>query len=410
MNTRTEWLSNSATPTFYSKEETILDVQYNFNIRRYYSTEGHSISIINDIVPSTPTSVTEQVLIQDFTNPLNEYREDRKIHFDLNSVAQRGSFVIWKNRYWMILTKVETNEAYYSAKITECNNQLSWINSEGKVITQWCFITDKQDQNIGVIDGKYQTLGTGEFLIYFQNNSEVQKLSRGHRFIFNKIAYEIIGIIFVTRNGISIIKVKEEQYNSATDLMYADGSGIAGYYNNSIYNLTLSPDATSITITATSQLKWIIKLDGVVIQNKNVLFNSSDINVALVDANGLITPVGIGNTTITCMLEGNENIFDTTSVEITESPSNNIVEKIEGSNNIVIEEFSNYSIYKLNNGINVGNIYTFSLNNSLASLTNITGNTVTIVAGSNIGNIILTAINTTSLEEFTINIKINSMW
>jgi hypothetical protein len=48
MNTRKRWHDSSSTtsyPNFYTKDETISDVQKNFDIRRYYSAEGYEVKI-----------------------------------------------------------------------------------------------------------------------------------------------------------------------------------------------------------------------------------------------------------------------------------------------------------------------------------------------------------------------------
>jgi hypothetical protein len=230
MNIRKEWTSRDSLlngySQFYSKEETISDVQENFDIRRYQSAEGYSVGIINDITPATPTIITEQVLIQDFTNPLNEYREDRKIHFELTSVAQRGSYVYWKNRYWLILTKVESNEAYLSAKITECNNTALIQTGTTKAVTGYdslgrpiytevpiiftapCFTTTKFASS--VLQNDIINLPKGQMFVSFQYNS-AYTITLNHQFNMYGYQYKIIDIdLTKVVNSIGIITILSE--------------------------------------------------------------------------------------------------------------------------------------------------------------------------------------------------------
>jgi hypothetical protein len=217
MNTRKDWMSdNDIFGNNFSKDYFLGLIKDRFDIQRYESLEGFEVEVINDITNDSGYN-QEQVVIQDFTNPLNEYREDRKIFFDTNSIAQRGSFILYKNRYWLILTKVESNEAYLNAKITECENILKWKNESDDLQEQPAYITEKSKTSVGVNDGKHMIIGNTEYIIWLQKNPETEKITRDKRFIFNNLAYKVVYVDHVSRTGVVGLIVEEDQINENYD-------------------------------------------------------------------------------------------------------------------------------------------------------------------------------------------------
>jgi hypothetical protein len=165
MDIRKNWMSNNDIfGEDFDKKYLLSLVKDRFDIQRYKSLEGFEVELINDYTDIDYDNPIEQVVIQDFTNPLNEYREDRKIFFDTNSTAKRGTLVRHKDRYWIILTKVESNEGYLSAKITECEHTLSWLNKEKEIQEHPVYITEKTNISTGVDVKKHLTVGNMEYV------------------------------------------------------------------------------------------------------------------------------------------------------------------------------------------------------------------------------------------------------
>jgi hypothetical protein len=206
----------------FSKQYLLNLIKDRFDIQRYESLEGYGVEIINDYTSYESdydygNDVIEQVVIQDFTNPLNEYREDRKIFFALDSDAKRGSFIKHKNRYWLVLTKVESNEGYLNAKITECEHILKWINEENTTQEQPAYIIEKSKTSVGITENKHMVVGDTGFIVWVQNNSETQKINRDKRFIINDLAFKTVYVDRISRQGVIGLIVSEDQINENYD-------------------------------------------------------------------------------------------------------------------------------------------------------------------------------------------------
>ena len=135
MNTHASWTidPNSSADIYCTKEETIASVIENFNIRRLYSAEGVAVTI---------DGVSENVLIQDHSNPLNENKSDKKIHVPMESVLTTGSYVIYNYETWLAISRVDiVDNAYKSAQIIKCNYNLHFLSSLLQPLSRHCLVT-----------------------------------------------------------------------------------------------------------------------------------------------------------------------------------------------------------------------------------------------------------------------------
>lgn len=345
MNNRLEWITNQSDVSnlFYSKEETINSVKENFDYRRFYSTEGYTVTIDGSI---------EQVLIQNYTNPMNEEREDRKIHCAVSSIIKRGSIVEGYNGgTWIVLTDIDTNQAYLSAKITRCNHLLKWIDNEGHVQQTCAIITNKTLYTLGTDKEKFMVVPDSKLSVIIPNNEHTKKLKRDDRFIVDGYGWVISNVDRVGTKGIINFLLGSSSTNSDNDNMELE---IADYYTKlATYEISISNgDLIQLDTNNSLQLNTIVRKNGEIIQAP-ILFESSDNTVAMVDSTGLIIPLTIGETIITAKLENNPDIFATTTIQITEIAQSNYTIDIIGNETLYINQSKTYTCQFKNNGINM---------------------------------------------------------
>ncbi|WP_160359540.1 Ig-like domain-containing protein [Clostridium chromiireducens] len=82
--------------------------------------------------------------------------------------------------------------------------------------------------------------------------------------------------------------------------------------NVHIYEITLSENSTSIIQDGTYQINATCKKDNIIVDNPNIVYSSSDSNIAIISNTGEITAVNIGNVDITCVYEGVSSILSVT--------------------------------------------------------------------------------------------------
>jgi hypothetical protein len=345
MNQRIEWinLSSKISGSFYPKEETVSNVQENFDYRRFNTPEGYTVTIDGSI---------EQVLIQNYTNPMNEEREDRKIHCSTSSVIKRGSIVEgYNNGTWIVLTDIDTNQAYLSAKITRCNHDLKWIDNEGHIQETCAIITNQTLYSLGTDVEKFMVEPDSKLSVTISNNEHTRKIQRDNKFIVDGYGWIVTNVDRVGRSGLIMLLLGSSSINPENDNMELE---IADYYTKlAKYEISISNgDLVGIDTTQNLQLNTVVKKNGVVIQTP-VLFESSDGTVAVVNSNGLVVPLTIGSTIITAKLENSPSIFDTITVQINEIAQSNYTVDIIGNETLYINQSKTYSCQFKSNGINI---------------------------------------------------------
>ena len=180
MNTRKDWCinANSVSDVYYTKNETISDVIENFNIRRYSSSEGYSVTTLG----VTPT--TDQVIIQDHFNPINQNKTEKKIHISIDSVLNSGTQFIYKGENWMITSHLNIiDDAYKTGLITLCNYNLKFQNTLGDILSYPAIISliggTIDDENKFVVSSKTK------FNIKLPFDDETIKLREDKRFMID---------------------------------------------------------------------------------------------------------------------------------------------------------------------------------------------------------------------------------
>jgi biopolymer transport protein ExbD len=182
MNTRTSWTdATSFNSMFYTKEETIQSVKDNFDFRRYYSAEGKSILI--------DKTYTEQILVQQHSNPLNEDKTDRKIHVSMDSQLKYGSYVTYENSLWLVFSQLKNvDDAYKSAQIRQCNYTLPFQTISSAIIQEPCIVIDTtKASSTGEDEGKIITLSDTQRAILIQYNENTKYLIEGKRIFIDQL-------------------------------------------------------------------------------------------------------------------------------------------------------------------------------------------------------------------------------
>lgn len=177
MDMRNNWTINDNAPLydmFYSPEETTNNVKENFDLRRFYSSEGKSIEI---------NGISERCLVQMPSNPLRELNDYREIHCPIDADVKRGYYVKYENTVWIIDTNVaDVDGAYLSTRMSRCQYLLRWQNKSGDIIERWSYSSDQTKYSNGETGNGNIMIGDNQYALLLPIDSETKLLKRNMRF------------------------------------------------------------------------------------------------------------------------------------------------------------------------------------------------------------------------------------
>ena len=367
MDVRRKWIEDSS--NYYAKEETILDVKENYDVRRYYSAEGFS-TIIDDI--------TTQVIVQSHSNPLNEGKYDKKIHMPIETVVNTGSIVEWEGSKWIIISNIDNLQAYKTASMIKSNNTIQFYDSTSTLHTIHCIISKGL---ISLDEQKIISTLDSEVAIQISNTSITRQIPMNYVFKIGLRNYTVTDINDITVNGLLLIK-----------MVYSEVEQIIPSYSLTILNGDLIQVNENDQLTINAQ----VKIDGIIASPMpNLLFSSSNIAKATINSiTGVVTILDVGNVVFSCKMENDLSVMDEINVEIVEVSIENKTVEISGSTSIIKTYTKEYLAVFKNNGLSIVKESSFwltgidNLPTSLAVITsqNAVNNTCEI-KGNNLGSI-----------------------
>ena len=226
-------------------------------------------------------------------------------------------------------------------KVVRCNNVLTWIDEYGKIITIPCYLgTDITSTNNLI--GKDGIVPNARMIILVQANEFTKSIVKNQRFMFeHSTAFKVEEINnFMQEQGtdgqVTCIKI----YINYSAILPSDNVdiNICDYYDVD-YTVTINQENIDQTEGFEGQLTATVKNIGNVVDNIELVWESSDNSIVDIDNQGNYKIVGnVGdNATITCYMKENSDAKD--SIEITVVPS--VVE-----NKVIVINPDNITILK----------------------------------------------------------------
>jgi len=204
-----------------------------------------------------------------------------------------------------------------------------------------------------------------------QYNDRTNMIKPNQRFLFgssgNWIAFKTIGAGFINylnkqtydNSSVGVIEINlvSNYVNYDTDDIV---KGIADVYQNN-YTLSVNPTALSISTAQTFTVIPTITYNGETI-TRPLEWESSNIDIATVDSNGLVTAVSNGDCTITVNIKENST-FANCAVHVSASPTDNYIVSLAPDKNYVLEkETQTYLVYLVKNQVQQADTFSFSIN------------------------------------------------
>lgn len=261
MDMRCDWSidCNNYDNNYYSCEETTENVKDNFNLRRFYSSEGYDILI---------NGVEERCLIQTSSNPLRELNDSRIIHCPITANIKRGHYVQHEDSTWIVDTNVvNVDGAYYTARMSRCQYLLRWQNRNGKIVERWAYASDQTKYSNGEKGSSTLTIGDNQYGLLLPIDEETKFLKRNMRFSFDfddaeePDIYELTNRKVNLNEGTMLLSFSFSAFDKNSDKQITLENGVLAWicdYNASaVPSLsTANQDNITYSISGNSKLKY----------------------------------------------------------------------------------------------------------------------------------------------------------
>jgi len=284
-----------------------------------------------------------------------------------------GRIYIFDDNVWLTVNIESSKNLTATCTIRRCNNTLRWLDENtGIFYEEPCAIEYlvKEPRDYATQGSPFKTPG-GFIHIEAQFNERTNLINENRRFLFGNpghwTGYRVIGTgINDFRNAktydwretkILTIDMIADFVNSELDDIV---NGIANAHTN-LYTLDIIKDSISGLPGDIIPLNANVTYNGHSV-TRNIVWSSSDENIAKVNDSGVVTFISIGECTITANIEGNPT-SDTCSVIVTESPNTNKEIRIIPEKNYVLEGATqNFDVYLYENGIQQPDKFTITCN------------------------------------------------
>jgi hypothetical protein len=304
------------------------DIQYIFDILgQDVLVNNHSVRAV---ITNTPINQISTAIDYD----------DKKIS-TLHPI-KCGDLVHFCDEDWLIISEINGQRySKYKGIMRVCDYRIKF-NFQG-IVKEFPAIVD--GRVFDVETGKYMTLPASKIVVTLQENQETLQIDVGQRFIKMGNGWRVEAIDR-TEKGLLKLWCKQDQINDSVDDIENEIADAKKY----VYAVDIINSDTSISVGDTLQLNVSVTLNGQTVTDKTVIYTSSDLDIATVDANGFVTGVDVGSVTITAQLAETPDVKDIITLSVEQSTQDNYVLTIIGESEIKRTQTKTWTAVLTNNG------------------------------------------------------------
>lgn len=309
-----EWQFDNTTQLRLIKEQS-----YPFTINPIYTEYEVWINSVSDITSNTNKNIVDfiRVFYKDIDHTLN-HRGQKYLY------APDG---VNENIY-LCYDKMNALTQVPDFKCVRCNNHLTWLDSNGNILKEPCYIGEEITSTNNQIT-KDVTVPNRRIVCMVQGNPNTSTIKLNQRFILShKQAFKITEMnVYSQDDYVSEDVTLYTFYIEWCTLLDSDNLALnlADYYTSN-YTLQIDQSDLSLQPLSSGQLTAQVMLNG----NPTTVpltWTSSNPLVVTIDANGNYNIVGASGTscTITCTVQGNTNVTDSITISVASVPVSNKV-------------------------------------------------------------------------------------
>lgn len=284
----------------YAPDVEMVEIQKDFGSDEYYPYQMRVERVFN-----AKTQDTRSDDWKEFLSP------------DPNFNLPYGLYLRWKNNYWIVYNKENFDYPTRGVICRRCITTFNFVDEWGNLRMYPVSVGKPKEASDYV---NVQFTNPGGFNVFYMQLDQYSKYIRPNdRFLIGNTgywtSYKVQGggitnylreeTMNMTETGLLSLICFTYEGNDDTDNLEL---GVANYYEK-IFTIELDQynieqySGFSIRIIPTVKRGYNIQ------ENVELIWSSSDENIAIVDNDGVITLISEGETDITCMMEKNNSVF-----------------------------------------------------------------------------------------------------
>lgn len=100
--------------------------------------------------------------------------------------VKAGTYVKYKDRFWIVVNIVDDNGLYEKSVMTICNHILTWLNQKGEVVQRWANVASASQYNNGETSTRNYFVRSDQLIVITPDDDECVLLSSGQRFVMDR--------------------------------------------------------------------------------------------------------------------------------------------------------------------------------------------------------------------------------
>lgn len=323
-----------------------LDTMWNDTTQIYTIKEQKALPFENEY---TEDEAWVSTVSDDLINYSKVYSDFvRLLYRDLNHKQN------YKGQYYKFALDGEHEETYIcydrmnlstltaDFKVVRCNNVLTWIDDYGNIITLPCYLgTDVTSTNNLI--GKDGIVPNARMIILVQANEFTKSIVKNQRFMFeHSTAFKVEEVNnFMQEQGtngqVTCVKI----YINYSAIVPSDNTelNICDYYKVG-YTVKINQNNIEQVNGFSGSLTATVKNLDEVVDNMEVVWETSDKTVVTIDNEGNYKVVGLNGdkATITCHLKENKDIQDSITIDVVGSVISNPIIVVNPNDITILKE------------------------------------------------------------------------
>ncbi len=317
------------------KEREVNQLKYDI-ISEFEDSPSFETIYINGSLIATEAQIVESSLQINKTN-----YNIKTILMKPNVVLKNGDLIQWNSQNWLSMGVGLVSNAYYKGTIVQCEYTISHYNKNG-ILLEIPIVFDNGVRlySLGQDENKYISTVNNEVIAYIPDNDDTSDIKEDQIYTIGRKNYEIKSIQDIVIPGLLVLKMK-----------VTTAEVVVETHDYNVIILNGEEVILGATEPSTLQLDIQCKLDGVVVANPEVTYESSDELSATVSDTGLITVQGTGSCDITVTYgDATAIIHVTTAIHVTDVFDITIT---PADTNMYVNKTQTFTAKVTNNGVDM---------------------------------------------------------